>query len=332
MAKYHYIMLALMGFLEPWPLQVLVRWRQVQQHCLRSIDLELCRGSTIFTLGCSGSGKSTLLKLLADGTPEAAAELACHEEMLAGEFFMDTSLQRPIEIIDADAIRAAMVPNDMELQEIRSWGVESSPRSARSVKWKVRMGRPLRLRFAEDIRTAATGSNFAVVAATHCFLNATSLAADVSWLRESCDEVWILDHGELRCLCPQERRDYEEIERYAALRCRMGSAALALADIAEVAGNHQDLLEVFEKLAKDEQDSVRLLAINNCIALGRIASAPEWKEQIMEVLRACAEEKSWRVRYMMADNVKALCDVFKDQAVEVIIPLYLRLLVDTEVE
>lgn len=82
MAKYHYIMLALMGFLEPWPLQagcqrvvlneilamfrlflalvqlpatsslwilpqthsqVLVRWRQVQQHCLRSIDLELCR-------------------------------------------------------------------------------------------------------------------------------------------------------------------------------------------------------------------------------------------------------------------------------------------------
>lgn len=72
-------------------------------------------------------------------------------------------------------------------------------------------------------------------------------------------KVWILDHGELRCLCqepgnrmgllpgrcccwficwwtvmgsatfhqftlvpwgPQERRDYEEIERYAALRCR----------------------------------------------------------------------------------------------------------------
>ena len=25
------------------PLQVLVRWRQVQQHCLRSIDLELRR-------------------------------------------------------------------------------------------------------------------------------------------------------------------------------------------------------------------------------------------------------------------------------------------------
>jgi len=109
-------------------------------------------------------------------------------------------------------------------------------------------------------------------------------------------------------------------------------AALALADIAEVAGNHQDLLEVFEKLANDEQDSVRLLAINNCIALGRIASAPEWKEQIMEVLRACAEEKSWRVRYMMADNVKALCEVFKDQAIDVIIPLYLRLLVDAEVE
>lgn len=33
----------------------------------------------------------------------------------------------------------------------------------------------------------------------------------------------------------------------------------------------------------------------------------------MEVLRACAEEKSWRVRYMLADNVKALCEVFKER-------------------
>ena len=27
------------------------------------------------------------------------------------------------------------------------------------------------------------------------------------------------------------------------------------------------------------------------------------QEQIMEVLRACAEEKSWRVRYMMVRNL-----------------------------
>ena len=44
-----------------------------------------------------------------------------------------------------------------------------------------------------------------------------------------------------------------------------------------------------------------------CLEWGR------WQEQIMEVLRACAEEKSWRVRYMLADNVKALCEVFKER-------------------
>lgn len=134
-----------------------------------------------------------------------------------------------------------------------------------------------------------------------------------------------------------EAKKQELLKKYCAL-CGDDTpmvrrqAALALADIAQVTGTHQDLLEVFEKLAKDEQDSVRLLAINNCMALGRIASAPEWKEKIIEVLRACAEEKSWRVRYMMADNVKALCGVFKDQTIDVIIPLYLRLLGDAEVE
>lgn len=227
MAKSNFfIQLALIGFLAPWPSQVLARWRQVRHRCLRAVDLELRRSKTIVALGVSGSGKSTLLKLLAAGTPEAA-----------GDFFMDPSLRRPMQVIDGDAIRAAAVPNDMDLQEVKAWGVESSPRSARSMKWKARcahalfeypglllldevldvMPRPLRLRFAADICFAAMNSDFAVVSATHC------LAADISWLRESCQEVWILEHGELRCLCPQTQRDFEEIERYAALRCRMGS-------------------------------------------------------------------------------------------------------------
>lgn len=30
------------------------------------------------------------------------------------------------------------------------------------------------------------------------------------------------------------------------------------------------------------------------------------QEQIMEVLRACAEEKSWRVRYMMVRNLEGI--------------------------
>lgn len=112
-------------------------------------------------------------------------------------------------------------------------------------------------------------------------------------------------------------------------------AALSLADIAEVAGssNRSGLQEVFEKLARDEQDSVRILAINNCITLGRLGTGPEWQDPILAVVKTCAEDKkSWRVRYMMADHVKPLCEVFKDKAADSIIPLYLRLLTDAEVE
>jgi len=92
------------------------------------------------------------------------------------------------------------------------------------------------------------------------------------------------------------------------------------------------LLEVFEKLAKDEQDSVRILAINNCIALGKLDRSDVWQEQILPMVTSCAEDKSWRVRYMMADNVKQLCEVFQSKATSVIVPLYLKLLGDQEVE
>jgi len=112
-------------------------------------------------------------------------------------------------------------------------------------------------------------------------------------------------------------------------------AANVLGSVAEVLQNEDmltELIEHFEKLAKDEQDSVRLLAINNCIALGRIKTSTEWQAQILPVVKACAEDKSWRVRYMVADNVKQLCAVFEAGATTTIVPLYLKLLSDQEVE
>lgn len=112
-------------------------------------------------------------------------------------------------------------------------------------------------------------------------------------------------------------------------------AANVLGSIAEVVEQEsmlEELVQVFAKLSKDEQDSVRILAINNCIALGKLKSTPEWQDQIMPVMKACAEDKSWRVRYMMADNVRQLCDVFQAKALTAVVPLYLKLLSDQEVE
>merc|ERR1712232_675589 len=76
-------------------------------------------------------------------------------------------------------------------------------------------------------------------------------------------------------------------------------AANVLGSIAEVlphTSSFSELLEVFEKLSNDEQDSVRILAINNCIALGKLKSSPDWQSKILQVIKASAEDKSWRVR------------------------------------
>lgn len=112
-------------------------------------------------------------------------------------------------------------------------------------------------------------------------------------------------------------------------------AANVLGSVAEVLDDDMmldELLQFFEKLSKDEQDSVRILAIKNVIALGKLKSTSDWHSRIVPVMKACAEDKSWRVRYMMADHVKQLCDVFREEATTAVVPLYLRLLSDPEVE
>lgn len=94
----------------------------------------------------------------------------------------------------------------------------------------------------------------------------------------------------------------------------------------------EELISAFEKLSKDEQDSVRILAINNCIALGRLTTSAAWEERILSIAKLCAEDRSWRVRYTMADSVKPLLEVFKDKASTGVVPLYMKLLSDPEVE
>merc|ERR1719401_1488703 len=112
-------------------------------------------------------------------------------------------------------------------------------------------------------------------------------------------------------------------------------AAIVLGSVAQVLQDEDmlsEILEIFQKLAKDDQDSVRILAITNCTELGKLKSNPEWQAQILPVVKACADDRSWRVRYSMADSIKQLCEGFKAQAQSVIIPLFLKQLADQEPE
>ena len=54
------------------------------------------------------------------------------------------------------------------------------------------------------------------------------------------------------------------------------------------------------------QDSVRLLAVEACAAIASVLEKEDTEQQVVPTLTSAAKDKSWRVRYMVADK---FCDV-----------------------
>lgn len=50
------------------------------------------------------------------------------------------------------------------------------------------------------------------------------------------------------------------------------------------------------------QDSVRLLAVEACVSIASLLAQEDTEQLLMPTLRLSAEDKSWRVRYMVADK------------------------------
>jgi serine/threonine-protein phosphatase 2A regulatory subunit A len=63
-----------------------------------------------------------------------------------------------------------------------------------------------------------------------------------------------------------------------------------------------DIIPLFNKLAQDEQDSVRLLTVTDLVAIAEQVSPEESKAYFLQTIKAMVADKSWRVRYMIADN------------------------------
>lgn len=63
-----------------------------------------------------------------------------------------------------------------------------------------------------------------------------------------------------------------------------------------------DALQIYRKLSTDDQDSVRLLTVEDLIAIARKLEPAEVKEQLLISLKSSVSDKSWRVRYMVADH------------------------------
>ena len=50
------------------------------------------------------------------------------------------------------------------------------------------------------------------------------------------------------------------------------------------------------------KDSVRLLAVEACVSISELLMQDDIEQFVMPILRQAAEDKSWRVRYMVADK------------------------------
>jgi len=96
----------------------------------------------------------------------------------------------------------------------------------------------------------------------------------------------------------------------------------------------EEVLPVFTPyLANDEQDSVRLLAVDICSAIAASFSVEENTQYVLQVALACANDKSWRVRYMVADR---FCELAKALGPELtkthLVTVFSKLLKDNEPE
>jgi hypothetical protein len=67
-----------------------------------------------------------------------------------------------------------------------------------------------------------------------------------------------------------------------------------------------DIVPMFTHLASDEQDSVRILAAENCSSLAALLPEEESTTHVVPIVCKFGEDKSWRVRYMVRYNCRSL--------------------------
>eukprot|EP00002_Diphylleia_rotans_P038030 TRINITY_DN8584_c0_g1_i1.p1 TRINITY_DN8584_c0_g1~~TRINITY_DN8584_c0_g1_i1.p1 ORF type:complete len:574 (-),score=111.35 TRINITY_DN8584_c0_g1_i1:338-2059(-) len=133
--------------------------------------------------------------------------------------------------------------------------------------------------------------------------------------------------GELRSIFQQLCRDETPIVRRAAAS-QLG--ALSKKFDKEHLG---DLVILLNKLGADEQDSVRLLSIEAAISLGEFFTPEENITKILPMIRSCCGDKSWRVRYMVADHFAEVAKAMGAEATKSeLLSSFVKLLKDPEPE
>jgi serine/threonine-protein phosphatase 2A regulatory subunit A len=115
----------------------------------------------------------------------------------------------------------------------------------------------------------------------------------------------------------------------------------------------EEMIPLFQHLAGDDQDSVRLLTVDILIAIAEVVPKEQQSSHgvLLTALRSLFEDKSWRVRYMVADRFEKVSCVLASHAAYVLtmslqiakavdeevvsrdlVPAFVKLLKDSEAE
>ncbi|KAK3190746.1 protein phosphatase 2A structural subunit [Lecanicillium sp. MT-2017a] len=97
----------------------------------------------------------------------------------------------------------------------------------------------------------------------------------------------------------------------------------------------EDMIPLFQHLVQDDQDSVRLLTVEILISIAEVVPAKQQSSHgvLLTSLRNLIEDKSWRVRYMIADRFEKIAKAVDEEVVSRdLVPAFVKLLKDNEAE
>ncbi|KAL9045724.1 MAG: hypothetical protein Q9214_001281 [Letrouitia sp. 1 TL-2023] len=97
----------------------------------------------------------------------------------------------------------------------------------------------------------------------------------------------------------------------------------------------EEMIPLFQHLANDDQDSVRLLTVEVLISVAEVVPKEQQTSHgtLLTALRNLFEDKSWRVRYMVADRFEKIAKAVDEETLSRdLVPAFVKLLKDTEAE
>ncbi|KAH8889361.1 ARM repeat-containing protein [Thozetella sp. PMI_491] len=97
----------------------------------------------------------------------------------------------------------------------------------------------------------------------------------------------------------------------------------------------EEMIPMFQHLAQDDQDSVRLLTVEILISIAEVVPKEQQSSHgvLLTSLRSLIEDKSWRVRYMIADKYEKIAKAVDEEVVSRdLVPAFVKLLKDNEAE